>query len=366
MLLHLSTNPRFERAGLAAQALAPLDAALLAWLAIEGPTPRARAAQLLWPDRDVQGARNLLRQRLFQLHKRLGCTLVEGVATLALVDTVIHDLDEADTVLGSIRGEDVAAGEFAQWLALQRERRQARVRAALCERADTAETARDWDGALGHAREILALDPLSEEAHRRVMRLHYLAGDRAAALLAFDGCERVLKDEIGTAPSAETLALLRTVSEADRPAAALVPRVPASVLRPPRLIGREAPWALLATAWEAGHCAIVTGEAGLGKTRLATDFAQAQGRTLVTGARPGDADAYTTRATNWLACCPNWAKPRRSRVTPSARASSMPWRPCCAARGWAWTASSSMTCTSPTTRAWTCCNTCRRRRRAAG
>lgn len=40
------------------------------------------------------------------------------------------------------------------------------------------------------------------------MRLHYLAGDRAAALLAFDACERMLKHEIGARPSPQTLALL--------------------------------------------------------------------------------------------------------------------------------------------------------------
>ena len=37
------------------------DAALLAWLAIEGPTPRARLAALLWPDSSTESARNSLR-----------------------------------------------------------------------------------------------------------------------------------------------------------------------------------------------------------------------------------------------------------------------------------------------------------------
>ena len=77
---------------------------------------------------------------------------------------------------------------------------------SLTELSDMAEGANDWDDALTHAHELLALEPTSEEAHRRVMRLHYLAGDRAAALLAFDHCERVLKDEVGASPSAETLA----------------------------------------------------------------------------------------------------------------------------------------------------------------
>ena len=69
--------------------------------------------------------------------------------------------------------------------------------ASLAELSQMAEDARDWDDALAHARELLALEPLSEAAHRRLMRLHYLAGDRVAALLAFDRCEQVLKDEVG-------------------------------------------------------------------------------------------------------------------------------------------------------------------------
>ena len=46
--------------------LAPRDALLAAWLAIEGPTPRARLAALLWPEAEPGAARNALRQRLFQ------------------------------------------------------------------------------------------------------------------------------------------------------------------------------------------------------------------------------------------------------------------------------------------------------------
>ena len=39
--------------------------------------------------------------------------------------------------------------------------------------------------ALPAAQALLRLEPLSELAHQRVMRLHYLCGDRAAALAAF-------------------------------------------------------------------------------------------------------------------------------------------------------------------------------------
>ena len=96
------------------------------------------------------------------------------------------------------------------------------------------------------------------------MRLHYLARDRAAALLAFDRCEQVLKDGIGARPSVETLALLATIDGAALPASRSAARpmhVPASVQRPTRLVGRDEAWAALHAAWDAGHTAIVHGEA---------------------------------------------------------------------------------------------------------
>ena len=291
MQLHLAREPRLAMPGGRELSLAALDAALLAWLALEGPTPRARLAQLLWPDKDAEAARNSLRQRLFQLRKSLGTDLVQGSTTLALADGIAHDLDDADGVLGQTAGEDLAAGEFAQWLERQRQRRRDRVHRSLSELADMAEQARDWDDALTHARELLALEPLSEAAHRRLMRLHYLCGDRAAALLAFDACECVLKDEVGTSPSAETLALLALLQQGqavagNRPA----PRAaPAGLSRPPRLIGRDPELAQLADGLERGQVVFVVGEAGMGKTRLLDALRESAPGWVYASARPGDA-----------------------------------------------------------------------------
>ena len=286
--LRLTSAPHCVRSDGTAVALAVRDAALLAWLALEGPTPRARLGALLWPDSEAAAARNALRQRLFMLRKTLGFDAVVGSVTLALATGLTHDLDDADSVLGD--AAPPAAGEFAAWLVQQRSRRRGRLQQSLAELAQMAEDARDWPDALGHAREALALEPLSEAAHRRVMRLHYLAGDRAAALLAFDHCERVLKDEVGAAPSAETLALLATVDQGAASGALGVGNaVPASVLRPPRLIGREKELAQLAQGFAGGLVVAVIGEAGLGKTRLLQECAQAQAGLVHVSARPGDA-----------------------------------------------------------------------------
>ena len=306
-LLQLAGAPRCVGSDGAIHALAARDAALLAWLALEGPTPRARMAALLWPDSDAEAARNALRQRLFTLRKSLGFEAVTGSATLALAEGLTHDLADAGSVLGD--AAPVAGGEFAAWLEQQRNRRRGRMREALIALAQAAEDARDWGDALSHAQELLVLEPLSEAAHRRVMRLHYLAGDRAAALLAFDRCEQVLKDEIGAAPSGETLALLATLDQgAARSAFHLGHCVPASVLRPPRLLGRDAERQALARAVEDGAFVVLVGEAGMGKSRLLADLLDAAGsvpapaarRMLAVGARPGDAAVPYALAARWL------------------------------------------------------------------
>ena len=175
--------------------------------------------------------------------------LVTAGTVAALTEGVSHDLDDSDSVLDGVVLP--LEGEFAQWLALQRDRRRARVRRSLTELAAMAEAAKDWDDALAHAGELLALEPLSEEAHRRVMRLHYLAGNRSAALLAFDRCEQALKDEIGTRPSAERWRCWPPSTAPGWHGGAEGGRVPASVQRPPRLVGRDAEWAALHAAWDA-------------------------------------------------------------------------------------------------------------------
>ena len=288
--LLLATTPGLLLDG----AVAPLplgerDGALLAWLALEGPTARTRIAALLWPGSPPEDARNSLRQRLFKLRRLVGADIVSGQSTLALAEGVGHDLDDADTVLADLG--DAIGGEFAAWLEQQRARRLARTRQTLTELADLAEDVRDWGDALSHAQELLALEPLSEAAHRRVIRLHYLAGDRAAALLAFDRCERMLKDEVGARPDAETLALLQTVEAAAPPAAGrALARVAPGVLRPPRMVGRARELAALTAAVQGGLHVAVLGEAGMGKSRLLAEYAEAQGGRLAVAARPGDTD----------------------------------------------------------------------------
>ena len=295
ILLRLAGEPAVRAPSGEWTALGAREGVLLAWLAIEGPTSRHALAVLLWPDSSPEAARSALRQRLFRLRRVAGTTLVTGAHTLSLAAGVGHDLEAATTVLGG-RGRGLGVG-VDDWLARQNAERLSRIRASIVERGDRAEAAGDLGAAMGHARGWLALEPLSEAAHRRVMLLHYLAGERPAALLAFDHCEQVLKDEVGIAPSPETLALLQTITRADAELAAkrgvaFPASVPASVLRPPRRVGHADAWHLLCGSRPPRTARIMFGEAGIGKSRLLADLAAGRSSppdVAMVSARPGDA-----------------------------------------------------------------------------
>jgi len=295
--LRLRQTGRIELPSGAGQDLEPKDALLLAYLAIEGPTSRARLASLLWPDVDDERARGNLRQRLLRLKRTTGKELVSGPAQAQLAEDIAHDLGDTHELLEAMEPE--LAGGLAEWLTAQRERR-CRARAhALAVAAERAEAGGDLAAALEHASALVALDPCSEESHRRVMKLHYLLGDAGAALAAYRHCARCLRSELNTEPSRETRELRAQIEKAAPSAPTATPRqgVPVTVLRPPRLIGREAELAAMAQAWDVRLAFLLLGEAGMGKSRTLSEFAHEHPGVVVIQARPGDAGVpYATLA----------------------------------------------------------------------
>ena len=286
--LHLRQSGRFELPEGGGCDLEPKDALLLAYLAVEGSAARGSLAKLLWPEAEEERAGGNLRQRLLRLKRATGLALVTGGAQAQLAAGVTHDLDGAHELLQALAPGQ--AGGLGEWLEQQRVRRRRGCAEALAAQAAQAEARGDLATALERAHAAVDLEPLSEEAHLRAMRLHYLAGDAAAALAAYDRCVIALRAELGVAPGAAMKQLRSRIEQAVPPAPTAFPGrgIPVTVLRPPRLIGRDAEWAALQAAWTAGSPVFVLGEAGLGKTRLVTDFARAHGGALDVSARPGD------------------------------------------------------------------------------
>lgn len=263
------------------------DALLLAWLAIEGPTPRARLAALLFPEADDARARNSLRQRLFQLRRKHGLELVGGDTLVALAPAVAVDVAGDELLAGIDAGE---LDELADWLQAQRRRSTARQLEALAAAAERAEISGDFSAALEHATALLQAQPESEHAHRRLMRLHYLRGDRASALAAFDHCRATLQRTLGIAPSAETTQLRDEIARSGGPLpVARRGSVPATLLRPPRLIGRDEVLAQMHDCWSDGTGFLIQAEAGLGKSRVLHEFIAGRADIVSLQARPGEA-----------------------------------------------------------------------------
>ncbi|SMB78243.1 ATP-binding protein [Deinococcus hopiensis] len=274
-------------------------AGLLSYLALEGPTPRARLAALLWPDTPMAVARNNLLHLLRRLRDACGEDLTGGGDPLRLMDGVQVDANALNAPPGArdlpdgtlLDGVDLdACPDLAEWLFAQREliatRRVTAYHASLRWRADRG----DLSEALILAERLLRLDPLDEELHRTLMRLHYLNGDRPAALRAYHRCKDLLARELCADPAPDTVQLARSIDEGTLSVHAPEPstkRLPLSVLRPPTLIGREAAWAQLEAAWAAGKMIYITGDPGVGKTRFAQDFARSKGRTLYLPGHPG-------------------------------------------------------------------------------
>ena len=259
------------------------DALLLAFLAIEGQTARATLAERLWPDADAERARGNLRARLMRMKQRVGAELIGPGAHATLAAGITHDLEDDSELLTPIALDE--AGGFAEWLETERLARKARRGEKLAAASAQAEAAGQLAAALEHAQALIALDALSEHAHRRVMRLHYLRGDQAAARAAYQRCAELLRRELNALPSEETAALLRQIETSAAPQPARAP-LPVTVLRPPRLVGRESEAAAIAAAWREGQPVLVLGEAGMGKSRLLAEFTDAA--SVAVAARPGD------------------------------------------------------------------------------
>ncbi len=218
----------------------------------------------------------------------------------------------ADPLAGAValhRGDFMAgfalrdAPEFESWQLAEADTLRREQAGALQRLVDAYTVQGRWQAAIAQAERWLALDPLHEPAHRQLMRLYAWSDQRGAAMRQYRSCVRVLDQELGVPPLEETTALYQAVTEghvepprvapagtttaaavpaaADAPDTAGTPGAtdgPADGPAPPPLVGRSAQWAALADAWAGierqgrGRLVALTGEPGIGKTRLAEDF----------------------------------------------------------------------------------------------
>ena len=281
-------------------------AALLAYLGMRPGRahPRDALTALLWGGSSEEQARHSFRQTLYSLQQVLpktqppvlhigrddvtvDPTLVESdVATFErlVADGSPRAIEKASALYQGdlLAGIRIVEPAFEEWLRAERGRLRELARQALGTVLTEQERRRELARATQTAIRLLALDPLHESVHRTLMLLHARQGRRAAAVDQYRICAALLQRELGVAPEAETTAVYRQVISHPEPSARTtpsrrsVPRLVTSVPPPSgdtAMVGRREELIALrhvldATMRGSGHVVAVTGEAGIGKSRL--------------------------------------------------------------------------------------------------
>ena len=206
------------------------------------PTTREALATLLWGERNDTQARKYLRQAIWQLQRALDAAchpitpLLRTDADSIEIDPAlaiwldVEQFEHAYTATRQITGAelspaaaellcqavqlyqgDLLEGWYQDWCIAERERFQQMYLAMLDKLIACAE--QHGDHALGiHYSELsLRCDPARERTHRRLMRLHCMAGNRTAALRQYESCVDLLRRELGVEPAKSTHALYEQI-----------------------------------------------------------------------------------------------------------------------------------------------------------
>lgn len=244
--------------------------------------PRDELASILWPESTLDAARHNLRQAMYRL-RQLGVPVHLKVGQVIMSDTDT-EIDLRELVHGPVTRDDllrIATLEFlpgysprlgpryAAWLQDLRDRTDRVRRHALVEAVREARTQARFRDIHKLAPALLSLDPLNETATLALAEALVMEGSKVEALRMLDEYEQ----EVGSISNALRIpvrTLRRRVSECLDDA--LLPRqfeVP--------FVGRDTEFRLLregfvATRHGKGQCFVVTGEAGIGKTRIAQEL----------------------------------------------------------------------------------------------
>lgn len=263
------------------------------------PVPREQLCFLFWPDIPEYAAHRHLSHLLTHLRRALPIPDL----LLATEEHIALDMSQVwsdvaafkelcasellEQAIALYRGSFLAgfsiseSAEFEAWAGQERRACEELYLKALTALVEELTAQEKYNAAITYARLYLETDDLAEDVHRRLIELYAATSDRTAALRQFEHCVAVLERELGVSPLPETRAAYQAVLEG-RPARPLRSPIKPSWttlpgLRVP-LVGRDQTLCRLHQAYlqaAAGHgqVVLISGEAGIGKSRLMQEFA---------------------------------------------------------------------------------------------
>jgi predicted ATPase/DNA-binding SARP family transcriptional activator len=263
-----------------------------------GAYSRATLGAMLWPDDLDSEARTNLRRHLHRMTRALPA--IEGVDWIA-GDNLTVGWNDASPSAIDIRSfeELIAAGKpreaaelyrgdfldgfYEDHVLAERERLRVMQTELLIALAREDRAIREFASAATYAQRLLDIDEWREDALREWMTAKYESGERSVAIAGYERFARRLREEFSADPTAET----RALRDAIRSEAAL-PSEPSQIFEGNLseiahrgwklpLVGRDEEFERLRAAWSRaargnGSVAFLSGEAGIGKSRLAAEL----------------------------------------------------------------------------------------------
>jgi DNA-binding SARP family transcriptional activator len=275
--------------------------ALLVFLAVEGESqPRDKLVALFWPESSEQQGRASLRNTLSYVNNTLRVVdkeshLIVDRDSVALDFNSDVSVDARDLItvpdtayselVTAYRGDFLEgfslsdAPSFDDWASTQRERLHSRM-SNICEHLTRLHYERgEMEQAITIARRWVSLDKLNEFAHQWLIRSLFAAGQRAAALQAYNALVHILSRELEVPPLPETQVLAERLKMEvlELPKRVRDDLLPSAMLDEMPFVGRGTEFSALVAEFHRvsqgrAGAVVLIGEAGIGKTRLASEF----------------------------------------------------------------------------------------------
>jgi DNA-binding SARP family transcriptional activator len=199
------------------------------------PQSRELLCEALWPDQSSANSRKQLRQTLWRLQSAIQepndsadwlLRIDNDSIEINIADNTWLDIEEFEKIFRHTKGKkateltvydfqllegavelykgDLLEGWYTDWCIAERERFQTMHLLLLDKLVQYCELHENYEAGLSYGMEILRHDRAYERAHRQIMHLYFMTGNRTQAIQQYKRCVQALREELGVEPSEVT------------------------------------------------------------------------------------------------------------------------------------------------------------------